>query len=202
MYTFNTCTCTFNAHSIYIVVLSFLFRFRVLCKNTSYQEEGQLYHKQSYSASLGNLPLPLSLLQFPPLSPSLSPTFLLSSLPLPPSLPPSSCVLSLAMLRVFAASPLRDVCAGMNYIMSQKFVHRDLAARNVLLNSNGQAKVCKFTPIHLTSLFLCPFSFSLSPSPFHSPLSFRLSSLSVYSPPLSPPLLLRSLSPSTPSPSL
>ena len=38
----------------------------------------------------------------------------------------------------------RDVCAAMKYIASQMFVHRDLAARNVLLNSNGQAKVCMY----------------------------------------------------------
>ena len=111
MYTFNTCTCTFNAHSIYIVVLSFLFRFRVLCKNTSYQEEGQLYHKQSYSASLGNLPLPLSLLQFPPLSPSLSPTFLLSLTP-PPSLSPSFflCALTRYATCVCCFSSQRRMC--------------------------------------------------------------------------------------------
>ena len=51
---------------------------------------------------------------------------------------------SIVALMAFPPLPLvfRDVCAGMEYINSQGFVHRDIAARNVLLNSNGQAKVC------------------------------------------------------------
>uniref|UniRef100_A0A3P8RPN1 Tyrosine-protein kinase n=1 Tax=Amphiprion percula TaxID=161767 RepID=A0A3P8RPN1_AMPPE len=37
-----------------------------------------------------------------------------------------------------------DVCEGMEYLESKKFVHRDLAARNVLVSDDGVAKVSDF----------------------------------------------------------
>ena len=37
-----------------------------------------------------------------------------------------------------------QVADGMRYIEKMKYIHRDLAARNVLLDENGDAKICDF----------------------------------------------------------
>lgn len=41
-------------------------------------------------------------------------------------------------------SVVSDVCEGMEYLESKKFVHRDLAARNVLVSDDSMAKVSDF----------------------------------------------------------
>jgi serine/threonine protein kinase len=44
----------------------------------------------------------------------------------------------------FILNVASQVADGMRYIEKMKYIHRDLAARNVLLDENGDAKICDF----------------------------------------------------------